>query len=31
MKAVTESRSDVPYDTAEPRFRFGDGIVGTPD
>jgi beta-glucosidase len=26
-KAVTESRSDVPYDTAEPLFRFGDGIV----
>ena len=27
MKAVIESRSDVPYDTAEPRFRFGEGIV----
>jgi beta-glucosidase len=26
-KAVTESRSDVPYDTANPLFRFGDGIV----
>jgi beta-glucosidase len=26
-KAVTESRSDVPYDTADPVFRFGDGIV----
>jgi beta-glucosidase len=26
-KAVTESRSDVPYDTADPLFRFGDGIV----
>src|SRR5215212_6612986 len=30
MKAVTESRSDVPYDTAGPLFRFGDGIVGSP-
>src|SRR5215213_8546254 len=29
MKAVIESRSDVPFDTAEPRFRFGDGIVGS--
>ena len=29
MKAVINSRSDVPYDTAEPRFRFGDGIVGS--
>ncbi len=29
MKAVVESRSDVPYDTAEPRFRFGDGIVAS--
>ena len=28
MRAVINSRSDVPYDTAEPRFRFGDGIVG---
>jgi beta-glucosidase len=28
MKAVIDSRSDVPFDTAEPRFRFGDGIVG---
>jgi beta-glucosidase len=27
-KAVTESRSDTPYDTADPLFRFGDGIVG---
>jgi beta-glucosidase len=26
-KAVAESRSDVPYDTADPLFRFGDGIV----
>ena len=26
-KAVTESRSDVRYDTADPLFRFGDGIV----
>jgi beta-glucosidase len=26
-KAVTDSRSDVPYDTANPLFRFGDGIV----
>jgi beta-glucosidase len=26
-RAVTESRSDVPYDTAKPIFRFGDGIV----
>jgi beta-glucosidase len=26
-KAVVESRSDVPYDTANPLFRFGDGIV----
>ena len=26
-KAVTESRSDVPYDTADALFRFGDGIV----
>ena len=26
-KAVMESRSDVPYDTADPLFRFGDGIV----
>ena len=29
MKAVINSSSDVPYDTAEPRFRFGDGIVGS--
>ena len=29
MEAVIKSRSDVPYDTAEPRFRFGDGIVGS--
>lgn len=27
MRAVVESRSDVPYDTANPLFRFGDGIV----
>jgi beta-glucosidase len=26
-KAVTDSRSDVPYDTVKPLFRFGDGIV----
>jgi beta-glucosidase len=26
-KAVAESRSEVPYDTADPLFRFGDGIV----
>jgi beta-glucosidase len=26
-KAVTDSRSDVPYDTVNPLFRFGDGIV----
>jgi hypothetical protein len=26
-KAVTDSRSDVPYDTADPLYRFGDGIV----
>jgi beta-glucosidase len=26
-RAVTDSRSDVPYDTAQPLFRFGDGIV----
>jgi beta-glucosidase len=29
MKAVAESRSDVPYDTADPLFRFGDGIVSS--
>jgi beta-glucosidase len=27
MSAVAESRSDVPFDTADPLFRFGDGIV----
>jgi beta-glucosidase len=27
MRAVVESRSDVPFDTAQPLFRFGDGIV----
>ena len=27
MRAVVESRSDVSFDTAEPLFRFGDGIV----
>lgn len=26
MKAVEESRSDVPYDTADPAFRFGHGL-----
>jgi beta-glucosidase len=26
-EAVTKSRSDVPFDTADPVFRFGDGIV----
>ncbi len=26
-RAVAESRSDVPFDTADPLFRFGDGIV----
>ncbi|KAJ6004742.1 hypothetical protein N7540_012541 [Penicillium herquei] len=26
MKAVEESRSDVPYDTANPVFRFGHGL-----
>ena len=26
MKAVQESRSDVPYDTANPIFRFGHGL-----
>ena len=29
MKAVAESRSDVPFDTADPLFRFGDGIVSS--
>jgi beta-glucosidase len=29
MRAVEESRSDVPFDTADPLFRFGDGIVGS--
>ncbi|KAK0108695.1 hypothetical protein ONS95_003486 [Cadophora gregata] len=27
MKAVEESRSDMPYDTAHPTFRFGDGLL----
>ena len=27
MQAVTRSRSDVPFDTADPLFRFGDGIL----
>jgi hypothetical protein len=27
MRAVADSRSDVPRDTANPLFRFGDGIV----
>jgi beta-glucosidase len=26
MAAVEASRSDVPYDTADPTFRFGDGL-----
>jgi beta-glucosidase len=26
-RAVIESRSDVAYDTVDPVFRFGDGIV----
>lgn len=26
-QAVVESRTDVAYDTADPLFRFGDGIV----
>jgi beta-glucosidase len=26
MQAVVESRADVPFDTADPLFRFGDGI-----
>lgn len=26
MKAVEESRSDVPYDTKDPTFRFGHGL-----
>lgn len=26
MEAVIASRSDVPYDTADPLFRFGDGL-----
>lgn len=26
MAAVVESRSDVPFDTADPVFRFGDGL-----
>jgi beta-glucosidase len=26
-RAVVRSRSDVPFDTADPLFRFGDGIV----
>jgi beta-glucosidase len=24
-RSVEESRSDVPFDTADPLFRFGDG------
>lgn len=27
MAAVTQSRSDVAFDTAEPIFRFGDGLL----
>jgi beta-glucosidase len=26
VQAVVESRTDVPFDTADPLFRFGDGI-----
>jgi beta-glucosidase len=26
MQAVVESRSDVPFDTTDPLFRFGDGL-----
>ena len=26
--AVAASRSDVPFDTADPLFRFGDGLLG---
>jgi len=29
MRAVAESRSDVPFDTADPLFRFGDGILSS--
>ena len=29
IKAVAESRSDVPFDTADPLFRFGDGILSS--
>jgi beta-glucosidase len=29
MQAVINSRSDVPFDTANPLFRFGDGICST--
>ena len=29
MRAVAESRSDVPFDTSDPLFRFGDGIVSS--
>jgi beta-glucosidase len=28
MAAVTQSRSDVAFDTADPVFRFGDGLPG---
>ena len=27
MEAVLESRSDVPFDTADPVFRFGHGLL----
>jgi beta-glucosidase len=27
MQAVVDSHADTPYDTADPLFRFGDGIV----
>jgi beta-glucosidase len=29
MRAVAESRSDVPFDTADPLFRFGHGILSS--
>jgi len=31
MDAVVESRSDVPFDTAEPTFGFGHGLRYAPD
>ena len=29
MRAVAESRSDVPFDTSDPLFRFGHGILSS--